>query len=61
MLAKIYMFSGIGLLLFYSGTAAFGWDLGPGAPPQKLPPDVRHSPGGYRAFHSGYSGFRGGK
>ena len=62
MLSKIYLFFGSGLLLFYSGAAAFGWDIASGnAPPQKIPPDVRNSPGGYRSFHSGISGFRGGK
>ena len=60
MLRKIYLVLGSGLLLLYAATAACGWELG-NEPPQKIPPDVRHSPGGYRSFHFWHSGYRGGK
>ena len=28
---------------------------------ERIPPDVRSSPGGYRSFHFWHSGYRGGK
>jgi hypothetical protein len=60
MLRKVYIVLGSCLLLLYAAAAARGWEFG-GDPQQKLPPDVRHSPGGYRSFHFWHSGYRGGK
>jgi len=60
MLRKLYLALGCGLLVLYGMASAFGWEMG-GEPPQKVPPDVRSSPGGYRSFHFWHSGYRGGK
>jgi hypothetical protein len=30
-------------------------------PPQQVPSDVQHGPGGYRSFHFWHYGFQGGK
>ena len=60
MLSKLYLILGAGALMFYSVAAWSGWELG-SPQRQQLPPDVRNSPGGYRAFHFWHSGYRGGK
>ena len=60
MLRKAYLVLGSALLVLYGAASAFGWEIG-SDPPEKVPPDVRSSPGGYRSFHFWHSGFRGGK
>jgi hypothetical protein len=59
-LNKLYLLTGIGLLAFYAMSAFSGWEFGD-PQRQKLPPDARSSPGGYRSFHFWHSGYLGGK
>jgi hypothetical protein len=59
-LNRLYMFTSVGLLFFYGITAFNGWEFGH-PQRQKLPPDARSSPGGYRSFHFWHSGYLGGK
>ena len=60
MLSKFYLSTGAGLIVFYLLTAFFGWEFGD-PQRQKLPADVRSSPGGYRSFHFWHAGYLGGK
>ncbi|HEX8283847.1 MAG TPA: hypothetical protein VF588_10855 [Pyrinomonadaceae bacterium] len=60
MLSKLYLLLGTGVLLLYAFAAWSGWELST-SPRQKLPADVRNSPGGYRSFHFWHSGYHGGK
>ena len=60
MLSKIYLVLGTGVLLLYGVAAWSGWELST-SQRQKLPADVRNSPGGYRSFHFWHSGYHGGK
>ncbi len=48
------------MLLYYGWVAWTGTEFGSPAR-EKIPADARQSPGGYRSFHSGYAGYRGGK
>jgi hypothetical protein len=60
MLRKIWLGSGIGCLALYAVLAFTGWELGtPGR--ERIPVDVRNSPGGYRSFHFWHAGYHGGK
>ncbi len=60
MLGKIYLISGIILVLLYALAGIYGWEIG--TPKREvLPSSVRQSPGGYRSFHFWHSGFQGGK
>jgi hypothetical protein len=60
MLRKVNLLIGIGLLVLYAVAAFTGWE--PGTPGrERIPADVRHSPGGYRSFHFWHAGFIGGK
>ena len=60
MLSKSYLIIGLLLLGGYGLLAFTGKELGD-PERQKIPADVRSSPGGYRSFHMWHSGFRGGK
>ena len=60
MLKAGYLMFGSAMLLWYGAASAFGWEFG-NPERQKLPADVRQSPGGYRSFHFWHSGYRGGK
>ena len=60
MFTKVYGAFGALLLLVYAGVAFMGHEFGD-AERERVPPDVRQSPGGYRSFHFWHSGYRGGK
>ncbi|NOT53199.1 MAG: hypothetical protein HOP18_01200 [Deltaproteobacteria bacterium] len=60
MFSRFYLISGITMLLYYGWVAWTGTEFGSPAR-ERIPADARQSPGGYRSFHSGYSGYRGGK
>jgi hypothetical protein len=60
MFSKFYVVLGIIIIGFYGFVAFTGKEFGDPAK-QKVPDDVRQSPGGYRSFHVWYSGYRGGK
>lgn len=60
MLSKFYLFVGIGVLALYGIVAFRGMEFGD-SQRQRVPADVRESPGGYRSFHFWHSGYRGGK
>lgn len=59
MLSKVYLFIGIGLIMFCGLMAFSGKELG-GGKRQYIPPDMR-SRDGYRSFHIFHGGYRGGK
>jgi hypothetical protein len=59
-LNRLYLTSGVAVLIFYVLSVVNGWEFG-NPRPELVPPDVRHSPGGYRAFHFWHSGYHGGK
>jgi hypothetical protein len=60
MLSKFYLVLGIVLLAGYVLVSVTGREFGD-PQKQRMPADVRQSPGGYRSFHVFYSGYRGGK
>jgi hypothetical protein len=60
MLSKVYLILGIIIIAAYGAIALSGKEFGD-PEKQKVPADVRQSPGGYRSFHVWYSGYRGGK
>lgn len=60
MLSKFYVVLGIIIIGAYGAIALSGKEFGD-PEKQKVPADVRQSPGGYRSFHVWYSGYRGGK
>jgi hypothetical protein len=60
MLGKIYLIVGIIIVAAYALVAFTGKEFGD-PERQRVPADVRQSPGGYRSFHFWHSGYRGGK
>ena len=60
MLTKVYLIIGILVIAAYSLVAFTGKEFGD-PERQRVPADVRQSPGGYRSFHFWHSGYRGGK
>jgi hypothetical protein len=60
MLVKFYLVLGIVIIGAYGFVALTGREFGD-PERQKVPADVRQSPGGYRSYHVWYSGYRGGK
>jgi hypothetical protein len=60
MLSKLYLLIGALIIALYAVVAFTGKEFGD-PERQKMPADVRQSPGGYRSFHFWYSGYRGGK
>jgi hypothetical protein len=60
MLSKIYLVIGAVVLASYALLTFTGRELGD-PDKQRMPADVRQSPGGYRSFHVWYLGYRGGK
>ena len=58
MLSKIYLAIGIIIIALYGWVAFTGKEFGD-PERDKIPADVRQSPGGYRSFH--VVGFHGGK
>ncbi|HKG23058.1 MAG TPA: hypothetical protein VKC34_14260 [Blastocatellia bacterium] len=60
MLSKFYLLMGIAVLALYGIVAFKGVEFGD-PQRQRVPADVRESPGGYRSFHFWHSGYRGGK
>jgi hypothetical protein len=60
MLSKIYLVIGVLIIALYGIVALTGREFGD-PERQKMPADVRQSPGGYRTFHMWHSGYRGGK
>jgi hypothetical protein len=48
----------IGAWVFAGAT---GWAFGTTSSHDEVPPSMRSSPGGYRAFHFWHSGYQGGK
>lgn len=59
-LVKGYGAVGAGVIGVYLWIALSGWERQL-APRGFVPQSVRSSPGGYRSFHFGHSGFHGGK
>jgi len=59
-LTKIYLIIGVVIILSYGLVAFTGKEFGD-PERQRVPADVRQSPGGYRSFHFWHSGYRGGK
>ncbi|HKQ07496.1 MAG TPA: hypothetical protein VJ464_20395 [Blastocatellia bacterium] len=63
MLSRAYLIIGLLIVGGYGLLAFTGKELG-SSHREKIPADVRQSPGGYRSFHSvsiWHSGYRGGK
>jgi hypothetical protein len=60
MLAKFYLMLGIIIIAAYGVIAFTGREFGD-PERQRVPADVRQSPGGYRSFHFWHTGYRGGK
>ncbi|HVG18767.1 MAG TPA: hypothetical protein VNI02_06910 [Blastocatellia bacterium] len=60
MLSKLYLVIGILVIALYGFVTLTGKEFGD-PEKQKMPADVRQSPGGYRSFHMWHSGYRGGK
>jgi hypothetical protein len=60
MLSKLYLVIGALIIALYAVVAFTGKEFGD-SERQKMPADVRQSPGGYRSFHFWHSGYRGGK
>jgi hypothetical protein len=61
MLIKFYLALGIIIIGLYGFVALTGKEFGD-PERQKVPADVRQSPGGYRSYHQfWYSGYGGGK
>ena len=60
MLTRFYLIIGIAILAAYSFIAFTGKEFGD-PERERVPADVRQSPGGYRSFHFWHSGYRGGK
>jgi hypothetical protein len=61
MLIKFYLVLGIIIIGLYGFVALTGKEFGD-PERQKVPADVRQSPGGYRSYHQvWYSGYGGGK
>ncbi len=60
MLTKLYLIIGVIVIGAYGLIAFTGKEFGD-AERQRVPADVRQSPGGYRSFHFWHSGYRGGK
>ena len=60
MLTRIYLVLGAVLLVGYIFVAYTGKEFGD-PERERVPADVRQSPGGYRSFHFWHSGFHGGK
>jgi hypothetical protein len=58
MLSRIYLVIGILIIALYGWVAFTGKEFGD-PEREKIPADVRQSPGGYRSFH--VSGYHGGK
>ena len=60
MLTKTYLIIGALIIAAYGFVAFTGKEFGD-PERQRVPADVRQSPGGYRSFHFWHSGYRGGK
>jgi hypothetical protein len=60
MLRRLYLLIGIVIIAGYAFVAFTGREFGD-PERQRVPADVRQSPGGYRSFHFWHSGYRGGK
>ena len=60
MLSKFYLLLGAIIIVSYGAIAFTGKEFGD-PERQRIPADVRQSPGGYRSFHFWHSGYRGGK
>jgi len=60
MFTKLYLILGVVVIGLYGLVAFSGKEFG-NAERQRVPADVRQSPGGYRSFHFWHSGYRGGK
>jgi hypothetical protein len=62
MLSRAYLIVGLVILAGYGLLAFTGRELS-SPPRQRIPADVRQSPGGYRSFHTSiwHAGYRGGK
>lgn len=60
MLSKLYLVIGVLIIALYGFVTLTGKEFGD-PERQKMPADVRQSPGGYRSFHMWHSGYRGGK
>jgi hypothetical protein len=60
MLTKLYLIIGMIVIAGYGLIAFTGKEFGD-PERQRVPADVRQSPGGYRSFHFWHSGYRGGK
>lgn len=59
-LNRIGLALGALLIAVYAGVAFTGMEFGD-SERERIPPDVRTSPGGYRSFHFWHSGYHGGK
>ncbi len=59
-MSKVYLWFGIILIALYGFVAYTGREFGDTAR-ERIPPEVRNSPGGYRSFHFWHAGYRGGK
>jgi hypothetical protein len=60
MLRRFYLLTGMATLALYGVVAFTGWEFGT-PPRERIPADVRHSPGGYRSYHFWHAGYHGGK
>jgi hypothetical protein len=58
--SKIYLIIGMIILAGYALVTFTGKEFGD-PERQRIPADVRQSPGGYRSFHFWHSGYHGGK
>jgi hypothetical protein len=59
-LVKVYgLFAGA-VVIGYLAIGVLGWDVEKSGR-ERVPPNVRTSPGGYRSFHFWHSGYHGGK
>ncbi|HKA22885.1 MAG TPA: hypothetical protein VKN18_31735 [Blastocatellia bacterium] len=60
MLKRFYLIVGLVIMSGYGFVALTGKEFGD-PERERIPADVRQSPGGYRSFHFWHSGYRGGK
>ena len=60
MLNRIGLALGAILILVYAAIGLTGTEFGD-PERERLPPDVRSAPGGYRSFHFWHAGYHGGK
>ena len=59
-MTKLYTLFGSILIVSYFFFELSGHTLGDNEV-ERIPPDVRQAPGGYRSFHFWHSGYKGGK